>query len=210
MCGTQAYWFSDKVRAMTNGEYEVLKQPSSIGNRNSSEVVLKHVPCGTIYTNRARNFLEGQRCPFCVTKPGADEVVRLLYENCEMSMYMLRADGSYIWVRLPDKKTIRIRCTQALQDLTRYDEPEIFVRNRRIDAPINDKARLYLLYRERYRDGEPFTTENGPKETGVPESNYFSAMSHLVKKGKLERLSKGVYKVAGNTDDGDPGDVPPV
>ena len=210
VCGSKAYWFSDKVRAMTNGEYEVLKQPSSIGNGHSSEVVLKHVPCGTIYTNRARNFLEGQRCPFCVTKPGAEEVVRLLRESCDTSRYMLRTDGSYIWVRLPDKKTIRIRCTQALQDLTRYDEPEIFVRNRRIDAPINDKAKLYLFYRERYRDGEPFTTENGPKETGVPESNYFSAMSHLVKKGKLERLSKGVYKVAGNTDDGDPGDVPPV
>ena len=210
MCGTQAYWFSDKVRAMTNGEYEVLKHPSSIGNRNSSEVVLKHVPCGTVYTNRARNFLEGQRCPFCVTKPGAEEVVRLLRDNCDMSRYMLRADGSYIWVRRPDKSIIRIRCAQALQDLTRYDEPEIFVRNRRIDTPINDKAKLYFFYRERYKDGEPFTTENGPEETGVPESNYFSAMSQLVKKGKLERLSKGVYKVAGNTDDGDPGDVPPV
>ena len=210
VCGPKAYWFPDKVRAMTGGEYEVLKQPSSLGNKHSSETVLKHVPCGTIYTNRARNFLEGQRCPFCTTKPGAEEVIRLIRENCYTSRYMFRADGCYIWVRLPDKRIIRIRCAQALQDLTRYDEPEIFVRNRRINTPINDKAKLYLFYREKYRDGEPFTTENGPEETGVPESNYYSAMSQLVKKGKLERLSKGVYRIAENTDDSDPGDVPSV
>lgn len=207
ICQRQAYRFTEKVCAMTDGEYEVLKEPSSLGYKGS-DTILRHVRCGTVFSNRARNFLEGQRCPFCCIKPGADKVVRLVEQNCDVSQYELQPNGVYIHVTMPDGSTKRLRCAQALQELTRFDEPELFIRKNRISQPVSDKARLYFYYRDKYKGGEMFTTENGSDETGVPLSSYYSAMSQLVKQGRLIRVQKGVYRLAEEFQDHDSGNVP--
>ena len=199
VCSSYAYGFREKVKKMTGDEYEVLGEPSSLGGIDSS-AVFRHSVCGTRFTNKARNFLAGQRCPFCSPKLGAVTVISLLKENCDLYGYTLKPDGMDIWVTSPGGKTKKIRCAQAVQDITRLDGPDIFDRISRIEPPVNDKAKIFLYYRDN-NDGGIFTTKDGPELTGTKESSYFTGLSHLCRQGKIERLKKGVYRIVKDIED---------
>ncbi len=194
VCALDAYRFKRVVKAMTGEEYEILNSPSSLGGIDST-VSFRHRTCGTEFSNRAKNFLEGQRCPFCSPRLGAENVINLLNGTCDLNGYALEADGMYIRITFPDGRVERMRCVKALQEITRLDRPKVFPRLRRIDPPINCKAKVYLYYKEHHDINGIFNTNEGPEVTGVSKTAYYSSLAYLCNQKRIIRVKKGVYRI---------------
>lgn len=196
VCGYDAYGFKDRVMRMTGDEYAVLNSPSSLAGSESS-VEFLHKPCGTRFSNRAKNFLAGQRCPFCTARIGPEKVMELLRENCDLEGYGLRKKGGCIEVTFPDGEKKTIRGALAMQDLTRLDRPELFRRLKRIAPPVGGPAKVYFYYREHCGGDGVFTSKDGPELTGVKDTAFFSDLEYLCKRGLISRVRRGVYRIEG-------------
>ncbi len=61
----RVYWntdsFSNKVKELTNGEYELLGEYK----KTHTKTKFKHLKCGYEFEMAPHNFLVGQRCPYC-------------------------------------------------------------------------------------------------------------------------------------------------
>ncbi len=147
------------------------------------------------FTMRARNFTEGQRCPFCQKNLGFEKTMELLKENADLTGYQIEDRSPDMLVTLPDGTQKRIRFAVAIQDLTRLDEPEIFVRKNRIEPIISEKAKVYLYIREHCDENGVFVSNKDYKKLDMTNGVFFSSVQYLKRSGHLLQLSKGVYQV---------------
>lgn len=183
--------FEKQFYAMVGDEYKLLESPKTTGDYFKAV----HRTCGMDFTMRARNFTEGQRCPFCQKNFGFDKTMELLKENADLTGYKIEDRSPDMLVTLPDGTQKRIRFAVAIQDLTRLDEPEIFVRKNRIEPIISEKAKVYLYIREHCDESGVFVSNKDYKKLDMTNGVFFSSVQYLKRSGHLLQLSKGVYQV---------------
>jgi Zn finger protein HypA/HybF involved in hydrogenase expression len=68
--------FSKEVDELTDGEYSLLTEYTN----NRTYVTIKHIECGRGYSVIPKDFLRGNRCPFCKQSKGEKMVQRVLDE----------------------------------------------------------------------------------------------------------------------------------
>lgn len=191
--------FMEKIHAMTGNEYEVLTPEKEIASTKSS-VTLRHSVCGTVYSNSARNILIGQRCPFCVSKPGAEKVVSIFKECFSLDdSCSVDAEQGYVHIRYPDGSDRRERAALLIQEMTRLDEPELFPgrRIRRLEPGkfFSPKAKLFVYYREHCDNGVFRASCQEARDLGMSQDEYWSGLAYLEKQKKTAKTGdRGVYR----------------
>lgn len=192
VCNSYEWNFRKQFEAMVGMEYELLEVPES----SAHMIKAKHSICGFEFQMRARNFLEGQRCPFCQKNIGYDKLIDILQKNADLEGYTISKKGADIVVTLPDKRTKTMRVAFAVQEMTRLDNPEYFARIHRIEPIISDKAKIYL-HMKKYANQEGIYIGNKElqEQCGINRNNFFSSLQYLKKEGNLKIISKGVYKI---------------
>lgn len=196
VCDSFPERFRKKFEAMAGNEYRLLELPES----SDKPFQAVHETCGTKFQMRARNFLEGQRCPFCQKNIGFEKTKELLEENADLTGYVLEDKSPDMGITMPDGTTKIIRLAWALQDLTRLDEPEFFVRKHRIEPIYGDKSMVYRYLREHCNADGIFVSDKDYRNMdGMTSGSFFSSINYLINSGHITRLSKGVYKVVEKT-----------
>lgn len=209
--------FMERLRAMTGDEYEVLTPEREITSTRSA-VALRHNVCGTVYSNVSRNFLIGQRCPFCMSKPGPDKVVETFKECFELDDgCTAEAEHGRVRITYPDGTGRLERAAVLVQEITRLDEPELFpgkrIRRLAQDKYYSPKAKLFIYYREHCDDGVFRASCQEARALGMTQSGYWSGLAYLEEQGKIEKTGeRGVYRFtersgAHERKDHDPGNV---
>ncbi|WCS68913.1 hypothetical protein [Bacillus phage BvP] len=69
--------FSKEVDELSDGEYSLLTE--YINNR--THVTIEHIECGKEYSVTPKDFLRGNRCPFCKQSKGEKMIQRILDER---------------------------------------------------------------------------------------------------------------------------------
>ena len=191
--------FIESFRAMMGDEYEVLTPEREITTTKST-VRLRHKVCGTVHNNVARNILIGQRCPFCVSKPGADKVVNTFNKFFDLNNnYRVEAEQGYIRITYPDGTARSERAALLVQEMTRLDEPSLFpgMRMKRLkpDAFYSPKAKLFIYYMKHCEKGVFRASCRNARDLGMADDQYWSGLANLEKQGKIVKTGvRGVYK----------------
>lgn len=200
--------FSERLRAMTGEEYELLTPEREITSAMSL-VEMRHRRCGTAYANRARNILEGQRCPFCVSKPGSVRVAGLLGECFVLDPgCKAEPENGYVRITYSDGTSRRERPAVLVQEMTRLDAPCLVpgIRVKRLepDAFFSPKAKLFMYCKEHCEDGVFRASAGMAEDLGITRDGYWSCISHLEKQGKIEKTGvRGMYRLTeGGAQDG--------
>ena len=95
----------EKVNKEGNNEYEVIKFPETINNRN--KITILHKPCNKTYDVRPYNFFKGNRCPFCSNSSKISKAETEIYEYIR-SIYNGKIIRSYRSKRLTNNKELDI------------------------------------------------------------------------------------------------------
>lgn len=201
----------DRLHAMTGDEYEVLTPEKDISSTKTS-VTLRHAVCGTVYHNTARNILIGQRCPFCMARPGAAKVVSAfnrcfdLDDGCKVT-----AEQDFVRIIYPDGTDRCERAAILVQEMTRLDEPQLVPGKRMIrltsDTFFSPKAKLFLYYRDHCDDGVFQASCHAAEDLGMTQSEYWSGLVYLGRQGKIAKTGvRGMYRFTERSDtDGEKG-----
>lgn len=197
VCESYENKFTQQFNSMVRDEYTLLSRPVS----SVDYFEARHETCGFKFRMRARNFTEGQRCPFCQKNIGFEKVMGLLEENCNLTGYEIDDASPDIIVTLPSGEKKTMRCAWALQELTRYDEPEFFLRKNRIKPVISEKAKVFIYIRDHCDENGYFLSNKGYLKAGVTQGNFFTSVRYLKKSGHLEEVEKGKYRVLKRSDD---------
>ena len=197
--------FMKSLRNMTGDEYEVLTPEREI-TATKSAVRLRHKTCGTVYSNVSRNFLIGQRCPFCVSKPGPEKTAEIFKECFDLGNgCRVEAEQGYVRITYPDGTSRRERAAMLVQEMTRLDGPELFP-GRRIkrlgaEAFYSPKAELFIYYREHCENGIFRASCQEARELGISRSEYWSGLAYLEKQGKIVKTGeRGAYRFTEGSD----------
>ena len=192
--------FMKGLHGMLGDEYEVLTPQDEITSTRSS-VTIRHVPCGTAFSNTARNIMIGQRCPFCTSKMGPGKVISLLKDCFILDGISIDAsDGGMVSITYPDGSTRRDRPTLLVQELTRLDEPDLLpgrrIRRLSSDAFFSPKAKLFLYYRDHNENGIFRATCKGAECLGMSQDEYWCGLKYLERQGKIAKTGiRGVYRL---------------
>ena len=197
VCESYENKFTQQFNSMVRDEYTLLSRPVS----SADYFEARHETCGFKFRMRARNFTEGQRCPFCQKNIGFEKVMGLLEENCNLTGYEIDDASPDIIVTLPSGEKKTMRCAWALQELTRYDEPEFFLRKNRIKPVISEKAKVFIYIRDHCDENGYFLSNKDYLKAGVTQGNFFTSVRYLKKSGHLEEVEKGKYRVLKRSDD---------
>ena len=197
VCESYENKFTQQFNSMVRDEYTLLSLPVS----SVDYFEARHETCGFKFRMRARNFTEGQRCPFCQKNIGFEKVMGLLEENCNLTGYEIDDASPDIIVTLPSGEKKTMRCAWALQELTRYDEPEFFLRKNRIKPVISEKAKVFIYIRDHCDENGYFLSNKDYLKAGVTQGNFFTSVRYLKKSGHLEEVEKGKYRVLKRSDD---------
>lgn len=191
-CESYEKKFALRFSAMVGEEYTLLESPQSSVHWFRAV----HNTCGFPFRMRARNFLEGQRCPFCQRNYGYEMTLKLLEKHMNLTGYLVEDQRPDLLVTLPDKTRKRIRFAVAVQELTRLDSPEIFMRMSRMEPLISDKARVWLHIVEHADENGVFRYDKDHVKLGMASAAEFASSAHyLIKAGHLKRIKKGVYQI---------------
>lgn len=192
--------FMKDLRAMTGDEYDVITPEHEITSAQKS-VKLRHRYCGTVYSNRARNILLGQRCPFCASKTGPAKAISAfndcfdLGDSCQME-----SDSGYVRIKYPDGTTRREKAAFLIQELTRLDEPVLFpgkrIKRLNPDMFYSPKAKLYTYYRKRSENGIFKASSQDAGDLGMTQDEYWSGITYLGEQGKIKKTgARGIYRI---------------
>lgn len=200
--------FMKRLHAMTGNEYEVLTPEKEITSTRSG-VTLRHCVCGTVYSNSVRNVLIGQRCPFCMSKPGPEKTAEIFRKCFDLGGgCRVEAEQGYIRITYPDGTGRRERAAVLVQEMTRFDGPELFP-GRRIkrlepDTFYSPKAELFIYYRKHCKDGVFRASCKAAGDLGMTQSGYWSGLAYLEEQGRIEKTGeRGMYRFTeGNRESG--------
>lgn len=69
--------FEDRVKKEGGGEYQVLDSYVD----SYTQVRMKHIPCGKIYSVAPYKFFSGRRCPYCISSNGESIIYQILVND---------------------------------------------------------------------------------------------------------------------------------
>ena len=69
--------FEDRVKREGGGEYQVLDPYID----SYTQVRMKHIPCGKIYSVAPYKFFSGRRCPYCISSNGESIIYQILVND---------------------------------------------------------------------------------------------------------------------------------
>lgn len=186
--------FAEEVKALTGDEYAVEEAYKG----KYRKIGFKHHVCGTITELTPEAFLNGQRCRLCREFYTEAEMEKMVGE-CTGGAYQTgEFRNSYYTIRDPDGKIHRKKACYILQELKRPTGSPLFkIRVRYPEEKVSLRQILYLKAKEEAGADKIWIYKKGCIR-GFSVSGEARALRTLVKKGYLEHVGYGKYRITGS------------
>ena len=130
------------------------------------------------------------------------KTVALLNKHCDMTGYSVLEKKRSLIVGFPNGTTKEMLCSEAIQDMTRLDEPSYFVRKKRMETIINEKAEVYLYVKKKcdlYGEFKYQTKDFQLISMQFP--SFYVCLCQLCKQGRLVKTGRQSYVLPDRKDD---------